>query len=678
MSENSPRTKKKHRNDGKKKSDSIKRKPREKVKSFRDVCLQSMSLESVKGRKKMVRPPSIGLRLSNNKKTKASVKEKSKEIVHSTVLIPQRDYRKVIKADVNSIKRWSRENKLPHMLSNQLELLHKQIIAFRHIQMSNYLSTRNSPTTLPEEQKNQHQNHRKLSNAKSGKDCLDPCMIKQIEGVKNLSKCIQIPENPNKRLQSPEVTYKKCPWVDEHHYSALMKNGNESSITSKFLRNYTRNEQLHVRQDDYAINHNEFFEQNNKAARKSDLQDDSCCHESGKLKNYTNTRIHQSYEEEREKYPCCCFTIESTNKLRNENILADSSSNPIVLAEDNRGAQFTLSNDMGENKSNFGGSGIKEFLCRINYPSVKDSSNRCSFISDCNYSLRSRVHTVENRPSLNETNLDSIKHNIDGRVHLIADKKKSIMKNEYHSDLAKAYMNLSLGSPPVSEERPEYIQHLNSSPSINIQEKSSKHTTTIDSSPQRDVQQVIKDFENKRNSNNNSQPDQTNLTCGDCYNNFYDFNQDPAKRYTTLIPRKSELIYNECSSEFASFEKVFRPPEISKSAPDPRGLAIGCFHCSDDMRCLKADIHPSPNSGYLLTSVERNIHLSDKDSCETLKNSDMNKDLFEKSADQIVKFNKETNINILGCSHGISEKIRDLQRKLYETGNFPPPCQTLT
>lgn len=76
------------------------------------------------------------------------------------------DYKKIIKTDINRIKKWSSENKLPHMLTNQLELLHKQIIAFRHIQMNNYFSTQNSIATHPEEQKIRHQNYRKLYNVK--------------------------------------------------------------------------------------------------------------------------------------------------------------------------------------------------------------------------------------------------------------------------------------------------------------------------------------------------------------------------------------------------------------------------------------------------------------------------------------------------------------------------------
>lgn len=64
----------------------------------------------------------------------------------------------------------------------------------------------------------------------------------------------------------------------------------------------------------------------------------------------------------------------------------------------------------------------------------------------------------------------------------------------------------------------------------------------------------------------------------------------------------------------------------------------------------------------------------------------------DKVINQYLRLSKENNLTLekeqktnfvnsinedLKCNRGVSKKIRDLQIKLYETGNFPPPiyCQ---
>lgn len=99
----------------------------------------------------------------------------------------------------------------------------------------------------------------------------------------------------------------------------------------------------------------------------------------------------------------------------------------------------------------------------------------------------------------------------------------------------------------------------------------------------------MKDSENKKNFNNNSQLNQNYFAQSLIPSGMPCENDEFMERSIPLIRRKSDVLYNKCTSEQDGIEKVNRFPEISKSAPDPQGLALGCFFCSNDMAYLNKD-----------------------------------------------------------------------------------------
>lgn len=116
---------------------------------------------------------------------------------------------------------------------------------------------------------------------------------------------------------------------------------------------------------------------------------------------------------------------------------------------------------MGSNKSNFRRCCTKEYPCGTNYQSL-DLSNRCSYVGSQNDNLQTRIYSSNNHLSKHDTCLKAIEQKLDSICSMEDDtvngteEKESLIQDYPHSDLAKAYMNLSMMYPKHKGDKKIY------------------------------------------------------------------------------------------------------------------------------------------------------------------------------------------------------------------------------